>query len=116
MNAKQILWASALSAVGASLCCVAPLVLVLLGLGGAWVASFAALEPARPIFVGLTLGLLWLAWRRLYRAPPPCATDGPCAGDGEDSQAHRRQRLAFWLTLVPLLLLLGFPWIAPLFY
>ncbi|HNB06198.1 MAG TPA: mercuric transporter MerT family protein, partial [Thauera aminoaromatica] len=44
MNARHTLWASALSAVGASLCCVAPLVLVTLGIGGAWVASLTAFE------------------------------------------------------------------------
>jgi mercuric ion transport protein len=112
MNAKQILWTATLAAVGASLCCVAPLVLVMLGVGGAWMASFSALEPARPVFIGATLGLAWWAWRKLYRPAAICAPDRPCL----DPKVQRRQRLAFWLTLGPLLLLLSFPWYAPLIF
>jgi hypothetical protein len=67
MDTKQALWASALAAIGASLCCVAPLVLVTLGLGGAWLSNLTQLEPLRPVFVVLTLGLLALAGRKLYR-------------------------------------------------
>jgi mercuric ion transport protein len=41
---------SAAAAIGASLCCVVPLVLVSLGISGAWLASLTALEPYRPLF------------------------------------------------------------------
>jgi mercuric ion transport protein len=112
MDTQQTLWASALAAVGASLCCVAPLVLVTLGLGGAWLATLTRLEPLRPVFIVLTLGLLVLAWSRLYRRPVACAPGKACA----DSAVLRRQRLIFWLVAVPLLLLLAFPWYASLFY
>lgn len=67
MNTKRTLWASALTAVGASLCCVAPLMLVTLGIGGAWITTLTKLEPLRPVFVVLTSGLLGLAWQKLYR-------------------------------------------------
>lgn len=112
MNTTQTLWASALTAVGASLCCVAPLVLVSLGLGGAWLSSLTQLEPLRPMFVVITLGLLALAWRKLYRQPSLCEADKPCA----DAAVLRRQRLFFWLAAALLLLLLAFPWYASLFY
>jgi hypothetical protein len=55
MNQKQTLIASVLAGIGASLCCVAPLVLLSLGLGGAWVANLTTFEPVRPVFMGLTL-------------------------------------------------------------
>lgn len=112
MDTRQTLWASALAAIGASLCCVAPLVLVTLGIGGAWVSTLTRFEPARPVFVVLTLGLLALAWHRLYRAPAACEPGKPCA----EGAVQRRQRLIFWLVSVPLLLLLAFPWYAALFY
>ena len=79
MNMKPTLWASALAAVGASLCCVAPLVLISLGLGGAWMSSLTGLEPYRPIFIVLTLGLLALAWTRLYRQSGACKPGRACA-------------------------------------
>ena len=112
MDSKPTLWASALAAIGASLCCVAPLVLVSFGVGGTWLATLTRLEPLRPVFVVLTLGLLTLAWTRLYRRPAVCAPGQACA----DAAVLRRQRLIFWLVATPLLLLLAFPWYASLFY
>ncbi|MDE2029198.1 MAG: mercury transporter MerT, partial [Alphaproteobacteria bacterium] len=103
----------ALAAVGASLCCVAPLILVLLGVGGAWVGSLTALEPYRPIFLGITLLFLGAAFYKLYLAPgKACDVGKPCA----DPRVLKRQRLIFWGVALPLLGLLTVPWVAPLFY
>ncbi|MFP5411134.1 MAG: mercuric transporter MerT family protein [Gammaproteobacteria bacterium] len=112
MDTQPTLWASALAAVGASLCCVAPLVLVSLGVGGAWLAMLTRLEPLRPLFIVVTLGLLAFAWHRLYRRAAVCVPGQACA----DTAVLRRQRLIFWLVAVLLLLLLAFPWYAFLFY
>jgi MerT mercuric transport protein len=49
----SLLIAGILSAIGASICCVGPLVLLALGVSGAWIGSLTALEPYRPIFIGL---------------------------------------------------------------
>lgn len=112
MDTKPTLWASALAAIGASLCCVAPLVLVSLGLGGAWLATLTRLEPLRPFFIVLTLGLMAFAWHRLYRCAAVCAPGQACA----DAAVLRCQRRIFWAVAAPLLLLLAFPWYASLFY
>ena len=48
-----------LSAVAASACCIGPLAFAMLGLGGA--GFLVAMEPYRPIFTTVTLGLLVLA-------------------------------------------------------
>ena len=53
--------AAVLAAMGASLCCIGPLVLLALGISGAWISYLTALEPYRPIFIGVTL--LFLGWR-----------------------------------------------------
>ncbi len=112
MNMKSTLWASAVTAIGASLCCVAPLVLVSLGLGGAWLSTLTQLEAYRPVFIVLTLGLLGLAWIRLYRQPVVCEPGRACA----DGAVQRRQRQIFWGVTASLLLLLAFPWYASIFY
>jgi len=112
MNSKQTLWAGVLAAVGASMCCVGPLVLVSLGLSGAWISSLSKLEPLRPALVAVALALLAWAWHQLCRAPANCEADEPCA----DSNVRQRQRLIFWLVSVALILLLTFPWYAFLFY
>ncbi len=61
MDGKQTLLAIALAAIGASLCCVDPLLVVTLGIGGAWIATLTQLDPARPVFVALALVLMALA-------------------------------------------------------
>ena len=65
--------AAALAAIGASLCCVAPLVLLALGVGGSWISNLTALEPYRWIFVTITLGFLFLTFRKLYLVTRKCA-------------------------------------------
>jgi mercuric ion transport protein len=71
--------AGILSAIGASICCVGPLVLLALGVSGAWIGSLTALEPYRPIFVGLTLLFLGFAFYCLYLARPACSPESACA-------------------------------------
>ena len=112
VNPKQSLWAGSVAAIGASLCCVGPLVLLSLGISGTWIAGLTRLEPWRPLFVAATLVLLFMAWRGLYRRPTACADGRPCAS----AAVQRRQRLIFWLVSIGLLLLLAFPWFAPWFY
>lgn len=112
MNARQSLGLGALAALGASLCCVAPLVLVMLGIGGAWVATLTSLEPLRPLFIVLTLSMLVLAWRKIHRSEVECAPGAACA----EPSVQRRQRLIFWSVSALLLVLLAFPWYAFVFY
>jgi mercuric ion transport protein len=97
------------STILASTCCVLPLVLVLLGVGGAWMANLAALKPATPLFVALALGTLAWAGYLLFRPAPMC-DDGACA---VTRPATRRMFIGCALFVA---LLLGFPLIAPLFY
>ena len=111
MTPKQTIIVSVLAGIGASLCCVAPLVLLSLGMGGAWMASLTAFEPVRPIFIGLTLLFIGLSFRKLYLTKT-CEPDEPCA----DDKVIHKQRFIFWGVTIPLLGLLAFPWFAPLFY
>jgi mercuric ion transport protein len=112
MNSKQTMIASVLAGVGASLCCVAPLVLLSLGIGGAWVSTLTAFEPVRPVFMGLALLFIGLTFRKLYLTTQICEPRKPCA----DDKVIRKQRFIFWGVTIPLLGLLAFPWFAPLFY
>ncbi len=109
---KGSLIAGVLAAIGASVCCIGPLLLLALGIGGSWVGSLTAMEPYRPIFIGLTLLFLGLAFRKLYLVPLVCTPGTPCA----DPRTIQRQRLTFWIVAVLLLGLLAVPWLAPLFY
>jgi mercuric ion transport protein len=100
-----------LTAIGASVCCVLPVVLLLLGIGGSWISTLTAMEPYRPIFVIATLAILAWVFRQLYLVPASCDADKICA----DPNVQRNQRVLFWVVAVVLLLLLTFPYYGTIF-
>lgn len=104
------LWAGVGAAVIGSLCCVGPLVLLGLGVSGAWIAQLTALEPYRPVFILATLVFLGLAFRQLYLLPQRCKPGEACA----DPRRVRLQRSIFWIVAVGLTALIAFPYFAPL--
>lgn len=104
--------AGGIAALLSGACCVAPLVLVSAGLGGAWLASLQLFAPYRPLSIGVALAALGFAGWRLYR---PAAGGKPgevCAVP----RARRGYRIGFWSVAALLLVMLGFPYFAPLFY
>lgn len=107
-TATKQLCASALAAVVGSLCCVAPLVLLTLGISGAWISQLTALEPYRPIFIGLMLVFMGFAFRQLYIVPARCVPGEACT----NPRLQRRQRQVFWVVAVALAALSAFPWYA----
>ena len=80
-------------AVLVSACCVLPFVLVMLGLGGAWLANLHALYAYRWLFLGLSAIVLFFAWRRLYRPATECADGEVCAVP----TVKRGYRVLFWV-------------------
>ncbi len=104
--------AAVIAAVGASVCCVGPLLLLALGIGGTWISSLTALEPYRPVFIGITLVFLFLAFRKLYLLPAACAPGDACAVPA----TRRNQRLIFWVVTGLLIALLTFPYYGTLFF
>lgn len=104
--------AAILAAIAASVCCVGTLVLLALGIGGAWIGNLTALEPYRPVFIGATVLFFGLAFRKLYLERQACAAGAECA----DPLTLRRQRSVFWVVSVLMLALLAVSWVAPLFY
>jgi mercuric ion transport protein len=100
------LWAGAGAALIGSLCSVGPLVLLTLGVSGAWIGQLTALEPYRPLFILIMLIFLALAFRLLYLQPPRCEPGETCA----DPRRVRRQRRIFWIVAAGLGALVAFPW------
>jgi len=106
------LTAGGIAALLAGACCLGPLVLVSVGLGGAWLANLQLLEPYRPVFIGIALLALGFAWKRIYW---PAAEGKPgevCALP----RVGRGYKVGFWIVAALLLVMLGFPYLAPLFY
>ncbi len=112
LNSKTALIAGGLAGIGASACCIGPLLLLSLGIGGAWIAHLTVLEPYRPVFIVLGLLFLGLAFRRLYLVAPACDAQAACAAN----RVPKMQRLIFWIFTPLLLGLMASPWWIPLFY
>jgi mercuric ion transport protein len=91
-----------IAAIGAGVCCVGPLVLLLLGISGSWISNLAALEPYRPLFILVVVMLLGYAGWKIYRPIEECEPDRACA---IRTTRHRR-KVTFWLTTVSAIILI----------
>jgi mercuric ion transport protein len=104
--------AGGIAALLASACCLGPLVLITLGVSGAWIGNLTALEPYRPIFIGVSLVAMFFAWRRIYRPAEQCRPGEICAVP----QVRTTYKIIFWGVSVLVLVALVFPYVLPLFY
>jgi mercuric ion transport protein len=99
-----------LSALAASVCCVGPLVLLTLGIGGAWASRIAVLEPYRPVLIVVALGLLGLAFYRAYgKDSASCAADSACVVP----KARDVTRAVLWSVAALVVGLLTLPYYGP---
>jgi mercuric ion transport protein len=101
------IFAGTVSAIGASACCVLPLILVSVGVGGAWVAQLRALERLFPVFAGIAVAAFAFAFYRVYVRPAPCGPYTACPAP----QTRRRRQIIFWATLGLAAGLMGLPYV-----
>jgi mercuric ion transport protein len=104
--------AGGIAAIGGSACCVGPLVLVMLGVGGAWGSRLTALVPMRPFFIAAALVSFMFAFYRLGMKTVTCASGNACA----TRAVRRRQHIIFWTVTSLAVALMAFPLYAPLLY
>ena len=109
---RGALFAGGLAAILASACCLGPLVLLTLGVSGAWIGNLTALEPYRPVFLGAALVALFFAWRRIFRPVQACKPGEVCA----IRQVRVTYKIVFWTVAALTLVALAFPYFLPLFY
>ncbi len=95
----------------ASACCVGPLILVSVGLGGAWVSRLTALTPYRWIFIGIAVAALVFAWRTIYRPAAQCTPGEVCAVP----RTRRAYKVAFWIVAAFVGVAAALPYATPLF-
>lgn len=104
---------SMIGAVLASACCVGPLVLLMLGISGAWIGNLTALEPYKPVFAAAALICVGLGFRQVYFKPRIlCAEGSYCARP--DSTVIAKSVL--WAATALVALALTINWWAPIFY
>lgn len=102
-----------LGAILASSCCIVPLVLVTLGVSGAWIGNLTALEPHKPYFAAVTVVLIGLGFWHVYFKPKAACEGGSYCARSESS---RLTKTALWVATVLVLFAITINWWAPLFY
>lgn len=111
-NGRNMLVFGGVAAILASTCCLGPLVLVMLGFSGAWIANLTVLEPYRPFFIGAALLALFFAYRRIFRPAQSCKPGEVCALP----QVNAAYKMIFWVVAALVFIALAFPYVLPLFY
>lgn len=101
-----------LAAILASTCCLGPLVLVTLGLSGAWIGNLTLLEPYRPFFIAGALVALFFAGRRIFRPAPGCEPGELCAVP----RTRAAYKIVFGIVSALVLIALLYPHVAKFFY
>ena len=113
-RSQQLLAAGGvLGALAASSCCLVPLVLFGLGVGGAWMSNLTRLAPYQPYFLAGTAASLgagyWLRYRSRNAA---CADDQICARP----LSNRIVTVGLVLATVLVIAALAIDFLAPFFY
>ena len=111
-SGAQALLAGGVATIVAVACCIGPLLLVLLGFGGAWMSNLQVLEPYRPVTLGIAIVFLALAYRKIWKPTEACEPGTLCAVP----QARLMYKILFWLLALLIVASIGFPYIAHYFY
>ena len=100
-----------LGALAASSCCILPVVLFSLGIGGAWIGNFTQLAPYQPYFLAATAVFIgtgyWLVHRASRRA---CVEGEACARP----LPNRLVKIVLIVATVLVVTAVGFDFLAPL--
>lgn len=104
MKEQTTLGASVFAAITASLCCIGPLVVTVLGLGSFGAATL--FEAWRPYLLGVTFVLLAAAFYFTYRKREVACADGTC----KTSSAPRWNKLLLWIATGAVILFAAFPY------
>lgn len=99
------------AAIGASACCIIPLILFSLGISGAWIGNLTALEPYKPFFIGAAVIFLSIGFYKVYSKPKAedCEEGSFCAKPDSD----RINKIALWSASFLIILAIFWPYIAP---
>ncbi len=107
-----VLATGGVAAILASACCLGPLVLVSIGLGGAWMSHLQVLEPFRPLSIAVAVVALFFAYRRVFRPVVDCQPGEACAMPS----TRLAYKVMFWIVAGLVLVALTFPYVVPYFY
>lgn len=111
-NDKKMIGFGVLSALGASLCCITPVLAFLSGVSGL-ASTFSWMEPARPWLLTLSVGLLGFAW---YQKLKPRTAEIQCDCEDEQKPPFLQSKTFLGIVTVLAALMMAFPWYGRVFY
>lgn len=115
-SSRSPLWLAGAAIIGGlavSACCVLPLLLVIIGVGGSWIGTLVAFEPYKVVTIPMTIAMLGAGFYFAYRKPKlaSCNADGTCG----TPTSIRIARTMLWIGSVIAVVGIVFPYLAPSF-
>lgn len=102
-----------IGAILASTCCIAPLALVILGVGGTWVGNLTALAPYQWLFLLFAAGCLGAGfWQVYFKPKAECVEGSYCANPRSD----RLIKIVLWIGTLLVITAIAVNVFAPLLY
>ena len=111
MKNNKSLIAGIFAAIGASLCCITP-VLALIGGASGLATSFSWIEPYRPYFITVTVLIFAFAW---YQKIKP-QNQNDCDCEINNKKSFWQTKIFLGIITVIATLLIAFPYYAKIFY
>ena len=102
-----------LSAVAASLCCIAPVIALIAG-SSSIATNFSWIEPARPYLIGLSVAVLALAWYLKLKAVK--STDIDCNCETTKKTSFLQTKTFLSIVTVFAVLMMAFPYYSKSFF
>ncbi len=108
---NKLIGAGLLTAITASLCCITPVLALIVGTSGI-VSTFSWIEPFRPYLIGLTLLVLGFAWYQKLK--PQKGIDCECEVDEKPKFIQSKTFLGIVTAFA--FIMLAFPYYSGIFY
>lgn len=108
---NKLIGAGLLTAITASLCCIAPVLALIAGTSG-MASTFSWIEPFRPYLIGLTVLVLGFAWYQKLK--PQKEIDCKC--ETNEKPKFIQSKTFLGIVTVFAILMLSFPYYSGIFY
>ncbi len=101
-----------LGAIAASICCVLPVILFVLGISGAWISNLVSLARYKPFFIVLSLVFIGTGFWMVYFKPQisiPKVQSTSCYRPFSEKTI----KIMLWFSVIIILIVFLIPYIAP---
>ena len=95
-NNKRLIGTSVLAAITASLCCITPMLALLVGTSGV-ASTFSWIEPFRPYLIGFTILILAFAWYQKLK--PKDQNEIDCSCEDEKPKFMNSKKFLLFVTI-----------------